>query len=87
MTLKELKKAFKENPLPVELLSQEGDIYLCRVDGKHLLSNHDTTPTIFHSISEAKEILGDDIARHLQLVYSETYDEMIHPENQAKSSK
>lgn len=87
MTLKELKKAFKENHLSVQLLSQEGDIYLCRVDGRHLLRNHDASATIFHSISEAKEILGDDIAHHLQLVYSETYDEMIHPENQTKPSK
>ncbi|MGI2025718.1 DUF6482 family protein [Endozoicomonas acroporae] len=87
MTIKELKKAFKKNQLPVQLLSQEGDIYLCRVDGKHLLRNNDTSPAIFHSISEAKETLGDPIAPHLQLVFSETYDEMFHPENQTKSSK
>ncbi|WP_257294307.1 DUF6482 family protein [Endozoicomonas sp. YOMI1] len=85
MTIKELKKTFKKNHLSVQLLSQEGDIYLCRVDGKHLLKNNDASPAIFHSISEAKEILGDHIAPHLQLVYSETYDEMIHPENQTKS--
>ncbi len=31
MTIKELKKTFKKNHLPVQLLSQEGDIYLCEV--------------------------------------------------------
>ncbi|WP_257265885.1 DUF6482 family protein [Endozoicomonas sp. ONNA2] len=87
MTLKELKKAFKENPLPVQLLSQEGDIYLCQVDRMRLLRNNDGSPAIFHSISEAKETLGDQIAHHLQLVYSETYDEMIHPESETKPSK
>ena len=86
MTIKELKKTFKKNQLPVQFLSQEGDIYLCQVDGKHLLRNNDASPAIFHSIGEAKETLGHHITPHLQLFFSGTYDEMFHPEDQAKPS-
>lgn len=81
MRIKELKKIFKADPLPVHLLSHEGDIYLCQVDGKNILRNSDETPVVFHSIGEAKEVLGQRIAAHLTLVYSKTYDEMIRLEN------
>ena len=80
MCLKELKKLMKKQPSPISLISNEGDIYLCQINDGQLLTINGKTPAIFHSISEAKDYLGEDIAKNLELVPANVYDEMIFQE-------
>ena len=79
MYLKELKRAARKGPISIQLISHEGDIYLCQINGSELLKINHTTPMIFHSIGEAKDCLGKDIAARMELVTSAAYDEMIFP--------
>ncbi|WP_067520846.1 DUF6482 family protein [Endozoicomonas ascidiicola] len=79
MYLKELKKAVQKAPVTVQLISHEGDIYLCQINGSELLKLDHKTPKIFHSICEAKDFLGKDISAKMELITSAAYDEMIYP--------
>ena len=79
MKLKHLKKQVAHsNPL-IELISQEGDIYVCRINNRELLTtNSADKPMVFHSIGEARSFLGQQISSQLKLVYPSAYDEMIN---------
>ncbi len=79
MNIKTLRKHYNPMPESLELISREGDIYLCRINKKEMLTdNSGKYPMIFHSIGEARDIIGEPLASKLQVVFPTTYDEMIN---------
>ncbi|KEQ17121.1 DUF6482 family protein [Endozoicomonas numazuensis] len=88
MNLKKLTAIVRQTPVHLELISAEGDIYLCRINDKEWLTDgSEEKPKIFHSIFEAKHTLGKELSDQLDMVMSTTYDEMISsgdtPNNQS----
>ncbi|MGI9280654.1 MAG: DUF6482 family protein [Endozoicomonas sp.] len=78
MNLKTLTAVVRQKPVHLELISAEGDIYLCRINDKEWLTDGaEEKPKIFHSIFEAKHALGKNLSDQLDMVMSTTYDEMI----------
>ena len=83
MNLKELHREFRHHQAPVELVSTEGDIYLCRINGDTWLTNQSgKEPMQFHSIFQAREHLGKEISANMELVMPGVYDEMIGEQDQ-----
>ncbi len=79
MNIKNLRKHYNPMPESLELISHEGDIYLCRINKKEMLTdNSGKHPMVFHSIGEARDTIGEPLASKLQVVYSTAYDEMIN---------
>lgn len=78
MNLKTLTAIVRRKPTHLELISAEGDIYLCRINDKEWLTERaEKKPKVFHSIFEAKYTLGKYLSDQLDMVMSTTYDEMI----------
>ncbi|WP_062270339.1 DUF6482 family protein [Endozoicomonas arenosclerae] len=85
MNLKTLNAIARQEPIHLELISAEGDIYLCRInDREWLTQGTEEKPKVFHSIFEAKHALGKDLSDQLDMVMSTTYDEMIMSGDEAK---
>ena len=81
MKLKELKKLIRKNPdTTVNLVANEGDIYLCQItkgENLYFLTEKDPTfPIIFHSISAATDYLGK-LEQPINLIQHSAYDEMV----------
>ncbi len=78
MNLKELHRKFRDHPAPLELVSTEGDIYLCRISGGAWLTDQSgKKPMQFHSIFQAREHLGKKLSANMELIMPIVYDEMI----------
>ncbi|WP_422134357.1 DUF6482 family protein [Endozoicomonas sp. ALD040] len=78
MNLKTLTAVVRQKQTHLELISAEGDIYLCRINDREWLTERaENKPKVFHSIFEAKYTLGKDLSDQLDMVMFSAYDEMI----------
>ena len=78
MKLRALKWHARNHPVDLKLFSTEGDIYVLQINGWDWLADKSgKTLMVFHSLSEAKEHLGEKLSHQMQLEQSGAYDEMI----------
>ncbi|MCD8521248.1 MAG: DUF6482 family protein [Saccharospirillaceae bacterium] len=80
MTLSELKKALRSGQAEVNILANEGDLYLVQIEhlGQRSLLMEDGMPVRFRGLSECSGKLASLGVREGFMVQQLPYDEMIN---------